>query len=85
MSRNRLQGPSTIDWDFSAFKSFQIKENHHLEFRFESFNFANHPSWGSPNLGWGSSNPNRPGADFLKISTTAYPMRQMQFALKYIF
>ena len=85
ISRNRLLGPSGITWDFSALKSFPTVEGQRLEFRFESFNFANHPNWGSPNLNWGSTNPARPGSNFLTITSTATNMRQMQFALKYLF
>lgn len=85
MSRNRLIGPSIITWDFSAFKSFAIREGQQLMFRFESFNFANHPNWGDPNLNWGSTNPARPGSQFLTINSTNTSMRQLQLALKYLF
>lgn len=85
MSRNRLIGPAVITWDFSAFKSFSVREQQRLEFRFESFNFANHPNWGDPNMNWGSTSPTRPGSNFLTITSTATSMRQLQLALKYLF
>jgi len=85
ISRNRLRGPSFIDWDFSAFKNFRVTEARYLELRFESFNFANHPNLGDPNLNWGSTNPNRPSASFLSITSTAAAMRQMQVALRFVF
>ena len=85
ISRNRLRGPSFIDWDFSAFKGFRVTEGRSLELRFESFNFANHPNLGDPNLNWGSTNPLKPGSAFLTINSTANAMRQMQVALKFVF
>jgi len=83
ISRNRLIGPSSFNWDFSTLKNFPILEGHDLQFRFEAFNFPNHPNLGSPNLVWGSRNPT-PGPNFGKIRSTG-TMRQLQFALKYIF
>ena len=85
VSRNRLRGPSFINWDFSTFKNFRVTEGRALELRFESFNFANHPNRGDPNLNWGSTNALKPGANFLTINSTANSMRQMQIALKFIF
>jgi hypothetical protein len=46
--RNTLIGPGLINWDFSILKNFRIAEGHELQFRFEGFNFANHPHLGSP-------------------------------------
>lgn len=83
ISRNRLIGPSSFSWDFSTLKNFPILEGHDLQFRFEAFNFPNHPNLGSPNLVWGSRNPT-PGPNFGKIRSTG-TMRQLQFALKYVF
>ncbi len=92
LSRNRLQGPTTFAWDFSLHKRFNIIERHQLEFRFEAFNFPNHPSLGSPGNSFDTSNPNpyldptlKPSANFGRIRGTATSMRQLQFGLKYIF
>jgi hypothetical protein len=84
MSRNRLIGPSTFQWDFSTLKDFFIREGHRLQFRFEAFNFPNHPSWGSPNVNWGSRT-STPQPSFGTIRSTASNMRELQFGLKYIF
>ena len=91
--RNELQGPSQFNWDASVHKDFPVHEAQHLEFRFEMFNAANHPNWSSPNANWSSTNPLRPGAAFLTITSTNpgangqsnNGMREMQVALKYNF
>jgi hypothetical protein len=85
VQRNRLIGPNMFQWDFSAHKNFRIIEGHNLQFRYEAFNFPNHPSLGNVNVNWGSRNPTTPAPTFGTIRGTATSMRQMQFALKYIF
>jgi hypothetical protein len=84
ISRNRLMGPTTFQWDFSTMKNFRIMEGHELQFRFEAFNFPNHPNFGDPNLSWGSHDPAASGPNFGLIRG-AGTMREMQLALKYIF
>jgi hypothetical protein len=77
--RNTVIGPHGFTWDFSTHKDFRMpKEGHTLQFRMEAFNFLNHPVWGLPNTSVSSSNYGR-------ITSTTGSMRQMQFALKYIF
>jgi hypothetical protein len=43
-----LRAPGTRNVDFSLFKTFSITERWRLQVRAEAFNFANHPTWGSP-------------------------------------
>ena len=81
--RNTVIMPGRNDWDFSALKNFRITEQHALQFRFEGFNFANHPNWGNPGLSWGQNV--RPASTFGVINSTALAMRQLQFGLKYVF
>ena len=75
--RNVLITPGTKQWDFSLAKHWRIVEGQRLEFRFESFNFPNHPNWNSP------------GADTraatFGVINSARTMRESQFALKYVF
>jgi hypothetical protein len=78
VGRNALFTPGLRNWDFSLHKSFRIKEGHRLEFRFESFNFSNHPNWNSP--GGDTRNANTFG-----VINSARTMRESQFALKYLF
>ena len=94
MGRYILTGPGVWNLDFSAIKNFPITERQRLQLRFEAFNIPNHPALGSPNMNWGGSNP-KPAPNFGQIRDfsggagfqrgTAYDMRQLQFALKYIF
>lgn len=78
VGRNTLNGPGTIGWDFAMHKDFLFGERQRLQFRWEAFNFPNHPVWGNPNT-------NVTAAAFGTINTTRTNMRQLQFALKYIF
>ena len=77
VNRNPYIGPGVINWDFSLTKSFHIIERSQLEFRFESFNFANHPNWNFPDTGVSSPTYGR--------VTSAREMRTNQFALKFLF
>lgn len=81
--RNTIIMPGRNAWDFSALKNFRITETHALQFRFEGFNFANHPNWGNAGTAWGQNA--RPSSTFGVISSTALAMRQLQFGLKYMF
>ena len=77
VNRNPAISPGVINWDFSMMKNFRFTERYNLQFRFESFNFANHPNWNTPSTGRSSNNFGR--------VTTARAMRTNQFALKFIF
>jgi hypothetical protein len=78
MGRNTLFNPGTRNADMSLARSLKIHENHALNVRFEAFNASNHPNW------------NAPASDARSLSTfgvitSARTMRQLQFALKYVF
>jgi hypothetical protein len=79
--RNTIIGPAGFFLDFSTHKDFRLpKEGHDLQFRWEAFNVLNHPVWGNPNTTLTSP-------QFGQITSTIASgnMRQMQFALKYVF
>jgi hypothetical protein len=82
VGRNTLTSPGIIAWDFSVLKDFQlfqVADNpHKIQFRFEAFNFPNHPNWGNPNANISSNT-------FGRITGTRGNMRNLQFALKYQF
>ncbi len=73
-----LSKPGVRQWDFSLVKNTSIRERHSLQFRFEAFNFPNHPNWNAP------SSDARAAATFGKI-TSARTMRELQLGLKYVF
>jgi len=74
---NPLTGPGTVNFDFSAFKSFFITESKRIEFRSEWFNAFNHPQFLNP-------------SSVVNTGTTARlvnakPSRQIQMVLKFVF
>ncbi|MFN7920267.1 MAG: carboxypeptidase-like regulatory domain-containing protein [Bryobacteraceae bacterium] len=90
VGRNTLISPSIFAWDFSTLKDFAISENHKIQFRFEAFNIPNHPNWGNPDTNVGQIQRDAAGnitnpQNFGVIGGTRTNMRQLQFALKYIF
>jgi hypothetical protein len=78
--RNTLDSPGIIGWDFATLKNFYLMGDSrtYLQFRFEGFNFPNHPNWGNPNT-------NITSAAFGTITGTRGNMRNLQFALKLVF
>jgi hypothetical protein len=77
--RNTVIGPAGFSLDSTLQKNFRLpKEGHELQFRWEAYNLLNHPVWGFPNTSLSSPN-------FGRITSTTGSMRQMQFALKYVF
>jgi len=79
VGRNALRGPSFWQWDLGVDKNFRIpgREGMLLQFRSEFFNLMNHTNFGTPDS-------NISDAAFGTI-TTAFPARQVQFALKLMF
>jgi hypothetical protein len=74
IARDMYVGPGVANWDFSLSKNFRVSERFGVEFRFESFNFANHPQWNNPDTGTNSLN--------YGFINSARSMRTNQFALK---
>jgi hypothetical protein len=77
IARNLYISPGYANMDFSMTKNFRFTERYNLQFRFESFNFTNHPNWNNPNTGTTSLN--------YGVITSARSMRTNQFALKFMF
>ena len=84
IGRNVVIGPNQQAWNFYAHKAFRIREGHSLTYRFEAFNFPNHPIFGRPNVGIGN-NPAAIPATFGQVRSLDQPMRQIQMGLKYTF
>ena len=84
--RNSIRGPGFQIWDFSVFKTFNVSERTHLEFRSEFFNIANHTNFLLSKSGpQESNNSTVMGASQFGFLTAARSPRQIQFALKLSF
>jgi hypothetical protein len=89
-ARNQVYGPGTQALAFSAFKSFPIHEGIEMQFRAESFNLLNTPTFNGPNTtitSYDASGIGVPDVSAGQINSTAAQAtpRQIQFALKLIF
>lgn len=76
LGRNAFSGPGYFDLDMSLFKEFPIKDQVALQFRFETFNTLNHPSFANPNADFTDKQT------FGKVTGTVSSPRNLQFALK---
>jgi hypothetical protein len=77
MRPNNIQGPGYWGLDVALSRTFQFRESHRLEARFEAFNLTNSLRRGNPDTTLGAGS-------FGRILTAADP-RIMQFSMKYIF
>lgn len=75
--RNLFKNPGFWQWNLALHKMFPIHESTQLEFRAETYNFLNHPNWGSVD-----SNPL--DSSFMRV-TSKSGSRNMQFELKLSF
>ena len=78
VGRNTLRSDSTRNFDLSVFREFRFKESKRLEFRTESFNTFNTPTFAAPTSSLSSPT-------FGQVLSTANHARQLQFSLKMIF
>jgi hypothetical protein len=78
VARDSVRGPGKNDGDTTLARNFKIREGHSLQFRFEVYNFLNHPNWGLPDFFFQH-------ASFATITRTSAAMRQIQFSMKYRF
>ena len=95
IGRATLTGPGVFSIDFSALKNFNFGSKY-LQFRIEAFNLLNTPNFGDPNTNLSQSNwaaagnnsiPTAGSGAFGTINSIrgTVPMRQLQFALKFVF
>jgi hypothetical protein len=70
------------NWNLALFKQFQMTERHGVQFRFEAFNWINHPNWGGAAGGGVDTNPT--SSTFGKVSSKGSE-RQLQLSLRYSF
>ncbi len=84
--RNILNGPAALNWDFSLFKNFEIREGQTVQFRVEMFNVFNTPQFNNPHAitafvgSFGQSTATH-SVPFTGFGSN----RQVQFALRYSF
>jgi hypothetical protein len=87
LPRNALIGPGYWRTDASLFKRFSVASGQAVELRVEAINLFNHVNLGNPDSEIGVPGNDNPNAG--RITSTAYsgadPMRNFQFAFKYIF
>jgi hypothetical protein len=76
--RNMFRNPGDQNHNLGLFKDFVITESQRIQFRFEAFNWLNHPNWN----GVASTDPR--DANFGKVNGKG-GQRELQFALRYQF
>jgi len=74
---NILRGPAFQNWDLALFKLFRVTERLACQFRFEVFNFPNHPLLNNPDVS--------PRSGTFGLVTSKTGQRNIQLALKFLF
>ena len=76
-NRNILRNPGIMNFNAALMKRFQTFENQFLTFRFDAFNFPNHPNWGAADATFTNST-------FGTVNSKT-GQRSMQASLRYSF
>jgi hypothetical protein len=86
IGRNSFRGPRAFTSDLSIVKKIPVFERLNVQFRTDIFNLFNHAAYANPNTTI-DFNPPQPGTNDGKITSLqfGYPMRQIQFALRFDF
>jgi hypothetical protein len=66
-----IYGPAYFNWDMALFKNFAITESQKLQFRFNFYNWMNHPLW--------SFNGNNLGLTYTQDATGAFTQTDSTF------
>jgi hypothetical protein len=84
-----VYGPAFFNSDLGLFKNFQISESKRLQFRFNAYNFLNHPLWsfigGSANLKPTFDTEGRQTNSIFGVTTEKQGRRIIQLAVKFYF
>jgi hypothetical protein len=82
IQRNSYHGPRALTSDLSVVKKFPVYERFNLQFRTDVFNLFNHAAYANPNTTIDGTGTNDGKITSLQFG---YPMRQIQFALRFDF
>ncbi len=82
--RGDLTGPPFSDMDFALLKDFSLSEKYKLQFRAETYNTINHPSFNNPASSMPATFPSAIGS-LGQLTSTSNSNREIQFALKFLF
>lgn len=82
--RNILIGPGYRQWDVALLKNFRFTESKALQFRAESFNVWNHPSFTGINTTVRFGTDGKPSQNYGAV-TSSGPGRTLEFGLKLLF
>jgi hypothetical protein len=82
--RNILIGPGFSQWDLSIFKNFNYRDRARVQFRAESFNLLNHPSFTGIDTTARFDAAGKPTGTFGAV-TAAGPSRVLEFGVKLLF
>ncbi len=84
-----IYGPAFFNADLGLFKNFDIREGKKLQFRFNGYNFLNHPLWsfpGNANLTLGfDGSTGQLNTPLFGIATQKQGRRVIQMAVKFMF
>jgi len=84
-----VYGPAFFNADLGLFKNFDIREGKRLQFRFNGYNFLNHPLWSFPansNLTLGfNGTTGQINTPLFGYTTQKQGRRVIQMAVKFIF
>jgi hypothetical protein len=84
-----IYGPAFFNADLGLFKNFDIRESRKLQFRFNGYNFLNHPLWsfpGTANLTLGfNGTTGQLNTPLFGYATQKQGRRVVQLAVKFIF
>ena len=72
-----LHNPGFQNWNMAAFKNFRFAERQNIQFRFEAFNWVNHPNWNGVDA--------NPTSATLGMITSKGSERNLQLSLRYSF
>jgi Carboxypeptidase regulatory-like domain len=83
-----MYGPSYFNWDMGLFKNFAITESQKLQFRFNFYNWMNHPLWsfngGNLNLSFDKNTLQQNNSNF-GVTNEKQGHRIIEMGVKYYF